>query len=108
MTSPNIRRLGGLAMRQRCVDTAEVERGQPPRPQTPRSRKVPRRCAVSEMTASRCTGGYRMDLLDRLLGHDHWTTARLLELSRDLTDAHLDQPIDIGHQTLRETFDHMI
>ena len=48
-----------------------------------------------------------MDLLDRLLGHDHWTTARLLELSRDLTDARLDQPFDIGHGTLRETFDHM-
>jgi uncharacterized damage-inducible protein DinB len=49
-----------------------------------------------------------MDLLDRLVGHDRWITARLLELSRDLTDAHLDQPFDIGHQTLRATFDHMI
>ena len=49
-----------------------------------------------------------MDLLDRLLGHDHWTTARLLELSRDLTDPQLDQPFDIGHGTLRGTFDHMI
>lgn len=49
-----------------------------------------------------------MDLLDRLLGHDRWTTARLLELSRGLDEAQLDQPFDIGHRTLRATFDHMI
>lgn len=48
-----------------------------------------------------------MDLLDRLLGHDHWTTVRFLELSRELTDAQLDQQFDIGHGTLRETFEHM-
>jgi len=49
-----------------------------------------------------------MDLLDRLLEHDHWATARLLVSSRALTDAQLDQPFDIGHRTLRETFEHMI
>ena len=49
-----------------------------------------------------------MDLLDRLLGHDHWATARLLDLSRRLTDAQLDQPFDVGHRTLRATFEHMI
>jgi len=49
-----------------------------------------------------------MDLLDRLLAHDQWTTARLLDLSRDLTDARLDQPFDVGHRILRETFEHMI
>ena len=49
-----------------------------------------------------------MDLLDRLLGHDHWATARLLELSRGLTDAQLDQELDIGHRTLRATFEHII
>ncbi len=49
-----------------------------------------------------------MDLLDRLLGHDHWATAGLLDLSRDLTDEQLDQPFDVGHRTLRETFEHMI
>jgi uncharacterized damage-inducible protein DinB len=49
-----------------------------------------------------------MDLLDTLLGHDHWATAVLLERSRDLTDAQLDQPFDIGHRTLRATFEHMI
>lgn len=48
-----------------------------------------------------------MDLLDRLLGHDRWTTGRFLELSRGLTDAQLDQPFDIGHQTVRGTFEHM-
>lgn len=49
-----------------------------------------------------------MDLLDRLVGHDHWATAQLLALSRGLTDAQLDQPFDIGHRTLRATFEHMI
>jgi hypothetical protein len=44
-----------------------------------------------------------MDLLDRMLGHDQWTTARVLGLSRDLTNAQLDQPFDVGHGTLRET-----
>ena len=49
-----------------------------------------------------------MDLLDLLLDHDHWATARLLEVSGGLTDARLDQPFDIGHRTLRATFGHMI
>ena len=49
-----------------------------------------------------------MDLLDLLLDHDHWATARLLEVSGGLTDAKLDQPFDIGHRTLRATFAHMI
>ena len=49
-----------------------------------------------------------MDLLDLLLDHDHWATARLLEVSGGLTDPRLDQPFDIGHRTLRATFEHMI
>jgi uncharacterized damage-inducible protein DinB len=49
-----------------------------------------------------------MDLLDRLLDHDRWATAQLLDLSRNLTDAQLDQEFDIGHRTLRDTFEHMI
>jgi uncharacterized damage-inducible protein DinB len=49
-----------------------------------------------------------MDLLDRLLGHDRWTTARLIDISSGLTDAQLDQEFDIGQRTLRETFVHMI
>ncbi len=49
-----------------------------------------------------------MDLIDRLLDHDRWATARLLDLSCGLTDTQLDQPFDIGHRTLRATFGHMI
>lgn len=49
-----------------------------------------------------------MDLLDRMLGHDQWTTNLVLDYCRDLTDAQLDQEFDIGHRTLRATLDHMI
>jgi uncharacterized damage-inducible protein DinB len=49
-----------------------------------------------------------MDLTERLFGHDRWMTAALMTLSKDLTDAQLDQEFDIGHQTLRRTFDHII
>jgi uncharacterized damage-inducible protein DinB len=49
-----------------------------------------------------------MDLLDRLLEHDRWATDQLLELAGNLTDAQLDQEFDVGHRTLRETFEHMI
>lgn len=49
-----------------------------------------------------------MDLLDRLLGHDAWTTAQLLELCASFTDAQLDCDFDIGPGTLRKTFDHII
>ena len=49
-----------------------------------------------------------MDLLDRLLGHDAWTTRELLLRCRSLTDEQLDRPFPIGHATLRATFDHVI
>ena len=49
-----------------------------------------------------------MDLMERQLEHDRWATRRLLELSRDLTDAQLDREFDIGRRTLRATFEHMI
>jgi uncharacterized damage-inducible protein DinB len=49
-----------------------------------------------------------MNLLDRLLGHDHWATMMVLERSRSLTDDQLDQPIDAGRGSLRETLDHLI
>lgn len=49
-----------------------------------------------------------MELLDRLLEHDRWATDQLLELSRGLSEAQLDQEFDIGHRTLRATFEHMI
>ena len=49
-----------------------------------------------------------MDLLDRLLGHDAWTTRHLLLLCRDLTDEQLDREFDIAHRTVRATFAHII
>ena len=49
-----------------------------------------------------------MDLLDRLLGHDSWTTRRLLDLAGTLSDRQLDQEFDIGHRTVRRTFEHII
>lgn len=49
-----------------------------------------------------------MDLLDRLLAHDVWTTRRLLELCRDLGDDTLDREFDVGHRSLRATFDHVV
>jgi uncharacterized damage-inducible protein DinB len=49
-----------------------------------------------------------MDLLDRLLGHDAWTTRQLLLRCRELTDEQLDPPFDIGDRSLRETFLHIV
>lgn len=49
-----------------------------------------------------------MDLLDRLLGHDAWTTRELLLRSRGLSDEELDRDHGIGHGTLRITFLHII
>jgi len=49
-----------------------------------------------------------MNLLDRLLGHDAWTTRQLLLLCKDLSDEQLDREFDIGHRSLRATFAHTI
>jgi uncharacterized damage-inducible protein DinB len=49
-----------------------------------------------------------MDLLDRLLGHDAWTTRELLARAARLPEAELDRPFDLGLRTLRATFDHLI
>ena len=49
-----------------------------------------------------------LDLLDRLLEHDAWTTRRVLELAQPLDDAQLDQDFDLGHRTFRETARHML
>ncbi|MCB0080788.1 MAG: DinB family protein [Caldilineaceae bacterium] len=49
-----------------------------------------------------------MDLLDRLLGHDVWTTQQLLQQCLQLDAAQWDQPFTIDHSSLRETFVHMI
>jgi uncharacterized damage-inducible protein DinB len=49
-----------------------------------------------------------MDILDRLLGHDTWTTRQLLLACQSLPDDLLDKEFDIDHKSLRETFVHMI
>ena len=49
-----------------------------------------------------------MDLLDRMLAHDSWTTRQLLLACASLPDSLLDKEFDIDHKTLRGTFTHMI
>ena len=49
-----------------------------------------------------------MDMIDRMLEHDRWATTVLLAGCDGLTDARLDQEFDVGHRTLRATFDHMV
>jgi len=49
-----------------------------------------------------------MDLLDRLLGHDAWTTRQLLDRCAPLADEQLDREFDIGHRSLRATLVHLI
>jgi uncharacterized damage-inducible protein DinB len=49
-----------------------------------------------------------MNLLDRLLGHDAWTTRQLLLIADTLSDEQLDSDLAIGHRTVRATFGHII
>jgi uncharacterized damage-inducible protein DinB len=49
-----------------------------------------------------------MDLLDRLLGHDAWTTRRLLLRCRELDPGALQRRFDVGHETVYATLVHMI
>jgi len=49
-----------------------------------------------------------LDLLDRLIEHDAWTTRRVLDLAAPLTDAELDRDFDIGHRTVRGTVVHVV
>ncbi len=49
-----------------------------------------------------------MDIVDRLLGHDTWTTRQLLLACGSLPDSALDQEFAIDHASLRQTFLHMI
>lgn len=49
-----------------------------------------------------------MDLLDRLLAHDTWTTRQLLLACEPLPVELLDQEFDIDHRSLRQTFSHLI
>jgi uncharacterized damage-inducible protein DinB len=49
-----------------------------------------------------------MTILEKLLRHDAWTTRILLTRAADLSNAALDQPFDMGHRTLRRTFQHIV
>ena len=49
-----------------------------------------------------------MDLLDRLVGHDAWTTRKLFELCLTLPEEQWDREFEMAHRTLRATFDHII
>ena len=44
-----------------------------------------------------------MDILDRLLGHDAWTTRHILLRCRALTDEQLDRDLAIDHGSVRAT-----
>ena len=52
--------------------------------------------------------GLEMDMTERLLRHDAWTTRLLLHRALDLSDEQLDREFDIGHRSLRRTFVHII
>jgi uncharacterized damage-inducible protein DinB len=49
-----------------------------------------------------------MDLLDRLLGHDAWTTRQILIRCTEVNPADLNRKIDAGHETVYDTLVHMI
>ena len=49
-----------------------------------------------------------MDLLDRLLEHDAWTTRELLLACRALDDDALDRDHDLALRTVRRTLDHIV
>lgn len=44
-----------------------------------------------------------MDLLDRLLEHDRWTTRQVLTICCTLTPDQLQQPFDVGHGAIKAT-----
>jgi uncharacterized damage-inducible protein DinB len=49
-----------------------------------------------------------MDLLDRLLEHDRWTTSQILAICRTLPSEQLHAEFDVGNHTLGATLRHMI
>ena len=49
-----------------------------------------------------------MDIADRLLAHDTWTTRQLLLACQALDDRVFDKTFDIDHASLRMTFEHII
>lgn len=48
------------------------------------------------------------DLLDRLLGHDAWTTSLLIDRARELSDEQLDAPMNIGPGSVLATLAHIV
>jgi uncharacterized damage-inducible protein DinB len=49
-----------------------------------------------------------MDLLDRLLGHDAWTTRQLLQACKGLSEEALDRAFEMDQRTLRRTLAHIV
>lgn len=49
-----------------------------------------------------------MDLLDRMLEHDRWTTDRILATCRELPQWRLHTHFGVGHATIDTTLRHMI
>ena len=50
----------------------------------------------------------RVDILERFLGHDHWTTNQLIEQSKVLTQQQLEHRFDLGHGTVLATLEHIV
>ena len=49
-----------------------------------------------------------MDLLDRLIGHDRWTTERLLGYCQAMSPEEWGRNFRIGNGSLRATFEHVL
>src|SRR4051812_28901000 len=49
-----------------------------------------------------------MEMLDRYLGYEGWTTGHILTRCQELTREQLHQAFDIGHGSLHETIVHLI
>ncbi len=49
-----------------------------------------------------------MDILDRLLGHDAWTTRQLQLRCRDQTGEQLHRRFDVGHESVHATLVHLV
>src|SRR5215211_7608650 len=49
-----------------------------------------------------------MDVLDRLLGHDEWTTGDLLRRYEEITEDELHASFDVGLGSIHRTLVHMI
>jgi len=49
-----------------------------------------------------------LDLLDRLLEHDAWATRKVIDYMELLSEEQLDLNFDIGHRSIRKTFQHML